>query len=244
MFRKMLFAILVVLLTLSPTNTGITQAETPTENKIAYIKNDETGLIFDVPVAVEVTDTSITYQAPITNGMLTEIEKHKSGNLMSALDLSEQAIVPLASGGGSTWQNDPSVSVRLTLYMQYRTATQDGNLHAAAEFYKGKWERLDPTVTVTKFNFTALCYGENWIMPSAGNCETPKTKTASKTNPANNTYYVHDPNWDNLYVYLTDVHAHTDKLKATMIRGSTQWTFTICIGVGGPALTNCVNLIP
>lgn len=100
--------------------------------------------------------------------------------------------------------------------------------YVAVDYYKGKWERLDPQVSATKLEIVAQVYGE-----TEGGQQLNKTEIKSISNPENNTHYQHTPSWVGTYTLVNDVYRHAGRTTAYLKRGTTTWSFSVNICAGG-----------
>lgn len=209
----------------------------------ALIKNDRTQEKRYIPIEVQILNKTanggeVMYIARIPAVVLDEcgIEPERDG-----------VVVPLAYC--EYGDEDPSYSITLSIKMNYLKQTAYGYNHAAVKDYQARWVQLDPAVTVTALDMRAICWGENWINENqAGDCTPMRYYPASGyrrfQNPPPGTWKVLDPNWDNLWVILNGGYSHTGKVTANLKRGSTTWTFEICIAIGGQEVYGCPNCGP
>jgi hypothetical protein len=251
MVKRICLSIILVMLLMTSYGGGSVKAGPATEFSgtnlspgYALITSSKTGNKYSIPIEIQsqaktVNGGSVTYGAAIPLSVLDGCER-----LGPTVD---QLIIPLAYC--EYGDEDSSYSITLSIKLNYSKQTYGGYNHAAAKDYQAKWVRLDPAVTVTAFDMRAYCWGENWINPEVGKCSpNPKYYPASGdkrfSNPLPGTWKKLDPNWDNLWVLLNSAYNHSGKVKATIKRGTTTWTFEVCIGIGGQEFFSCPNCGP
>lgn len=141
--------------------------------------------------------------------------------------LSEEAII-LGSNSKEVSKTDPTLSVRLTLHQSYWETWRNSARYVAIDFYKGKFEKLDSTVSWSNARLEASCYGQYW---EGGFCNLYETVYIGTPNAGQ--WYYQYPSWRGRYVEVNMIANQSGAIYIRLTRGGSTWDFRFCVSQGG-----------
>ncbi|KAA3643295.1 MAG: hypothetical protein DWQ07_22540 [Chloroflexi bacterium] len=120
---------------------------------------------------------------------------------------------------------DGTRSALVTIHQNFSETSSGGNRYVSVNYYKGKWEQLDPAVTATKLQLNAACLGD---ILGGGFCNY-NTWSAQYSNPGEDSWYTYTPSWAGDYVVMTQLTHQSGATKVWLKRGLSTWTFTVTV---------------
>lgn len=173
----------------------------------AVLVNDTTGESFELPVVT------------------TSFQKIGQNNYEAEYQVDIPTAILLGREDATISKTDPTLSVRLSIHQNFSQKYAHGSEWVAVYYYRGRWERLDPAVSVKSLQIKAQCFGD---FEDGGFCN--RTDTKMKRNPTSGTWYLLRPSWRGRYVAVGEAGAFQGgKTIATIKRGSTTWTFRVTL---------------
>lgn len=106
--------------------------------------------------------------------------------------------------------------------------------HMYANSVSVVWTRVDSVVSFTSGTFGAACYADWYGASGVCNQNSPRTITP----PSSGTTYSLTPSFagSSHMTYYDDLNGQKAYQQLTMKRGSTTWTYSFCVAVGGGSI--------
>ncbi|GEM_PF-2762532 len=128
-------------------------------------------------------------------------------------------------------KTDPTLAVRLTLHQSYWETWRNSARYVAIDFYKGKFERLDSSVTWDEGKLESSCFGQQL---DGGFCNYYESFYIGS--PISGQWYYQYPSWRGRYVEVNDIANQSGAISIRLRRGGSIWVFRFCVSQGG---SNC-----